>query len=298
MSNDRMLVEFESDHGTVKLSEGIVRKYLVSGNGKPTDQEIVMFLKLCQYQRLNPFLREAYLVKFGDRSPATIITGKDVFTKRAAKSELFNGIQSGVIVRTEGQKPEYRTGKLVLSGEKLVGAWAKVYRKDWDHPIETAVSYDEYVGRKADGSINSQWAKMPATMLEKVAKVQALREAFPEDFQGLYDAAEMGNASDAPLPKIEEKPEEEPEAVDASYEVVDEEPEQKADGLEVLRNDALVLLREIGALSVKHPDAGLMSANQAQTMEKQVVNLKGEGALRAMIKNLERQVASVKQGEL
>ncbi len=32
-------------------------------------------------------------------------------------------------------------------------------------------------------------------MIRKVALVQALREAFPEEFQGLYSAEEMGAAA-------------------------------------------------------------------------------------------------------
>ncbi len=38
----------------------------------------------------------------------------------------------------------------------------------------------------------SNWAAKPGTMIRKVALVQALREAFPEDLQALYDAEEMG----------------------------------------------------------------------------------------------------------
>lgn len=302
MSNDRMLVEFESDHGPVKLSESIVRRYLVSGNGSPSDQEIVMFLKLCQYQKLNPFLKEAYLVKFGN-SAATIITGKDVFTKRAAKSELFDGVESGVVVRTEAGNLEYRPGKLVLKAEVLVGAWAKVYRKDWSHPIHTVVSYDEYVGRKSNGEVNSQWSRMPATMLEKVAKVQALRDAFPEDFQGLYDAAEMGNASDAEPPKAELKPREDSQdkaessqVVQGDFEVAEDEPTD--DGIAELRKAALELLEKVSAISKENPEANVMSVKQCQVMGEQIANLKGEGALRAMIKNLERQIAATNQGEM
>ena len=56
------------------------------------------------------------------------------------------------------------------------------------------VSFDEYAGKKKDGSLNSQWSKKPATMIRKVAAVQALREAFPQSFAGMYVAEEMGTA--------------------------------------------------------------------------------------------------------
>ena len=45
------------------------------------------------------------------------------------------------------------------------------------------------------------WAKMPATMIRKVAIVSALREAFPDKFQGMYDQSEMGQ--DGTLPENE-----------------------------------------------------------------------------------------------
>ncbi len=61
-----------------------------------------------------------------------------------------------------------------------------------------SVGFDEYAGKK-DGSLNSQWAKKPATMIRKVAVVQALREAFPDRFQGLYAQEEFQNVSDVKL---------------------------------------------------------------------------------------------------
>ena len=287
MSDERMLVEFDSDHGPVKLNENIVRRYLVSGNGNPTDQEVARFLKLCQYQRLNPFLREAYLVKFGS-NPATLITGKDVFTKRAAKSELFNGMESGVVVRTE-KGLDYRPGQIVLKNEELVGAWAKVYRKDWEYPIHITVSLDEYIGRKSDGSVNSQWKRMPGTMIVKVAKVQALRDAFPEDFQGLYDASEMGHVGEAEPPK--EPPKE--DAEEAEYTVEDDDPQEppQGDGLEGLRSDVSALLDQVAELNT-------ISEKQVDIFRKQLTTLKSDVALRAMAKNFERQIAAGHQGEL
>ena len=41
--------------------------------------------------------------------------------------------------------------------------------------------------------------KKPATMIRKVAVVQALREAFPDRFQGLYAQEEFQNISDVKL---------------------------------------------------------------------------------------------------
>lgn len=185
-------VEFKAGEETVKLSPNIIRRYLVNGSGEVTDQEVVMFLNLCRFQHLNPFLREAYLIKYGN-SPATMVVGKDAITKRAMRNASFAGQQAGVVVQqVETGELEYRPGALVLEDEKLVGGWAKVFVKGYQEPIEAVVGLSEYVGTKKTGEVNEQWIKRPATMIRKVALMQALREAFPDDLAGMYDSSEMG----------------------------------------------------------------------------------------------------------
>ena len=221
---ENKVVEYKCGEETVALSPTIIRKYLVNGNGAVTDQEIVMFLNLCRYQHLNPFLREAYLIKFGNQ-PATIVTGKDAITKRAMRNPAFAGQQAGVVViSAKTGELEYRNGSLVLQGEPIVGGWAKVFVKGYAEPIETTVSFGEYVGTKNDGSINGQWARKPATMIRKVALVQALREAFPEDLGGLYDQSEMGlEIDESAMAPVEVPIETEvPQTMDAPHNTVEE----------------------------------------------------------------------------
>lgn len=206
-------IEYKCGEETVKLSLSIIRNYLVNGDReKVTDQELVMFLNLCRFQHLNPFLREAYLIKFGN-NPATIVTGKDAITKRAMRNPKFAGQEAGVVILNGNNELEYRTGSLVLDGEHLVGGWAKVHVKGYTVPIQAVVAYQEYVGTKNDGSVNGQWSKKPATMIRKVALVQALREAFPEDLGGMYASEEMNldfdeTAVSAPveIPEQDEQP--------------------------------------------------------------------------------------------
>lgn len=182
----------------VKLSAAMVKKYLVNGDAdNVTDQEVMMFLTLCKYQHLNPFLREAYLIKYGNQ-PATIVTGKDTFTKRAAKNPRYLGKESGIIVLTEDGF-EQREGTFYLPDEKIVGGWAKIFVTDRQPELFT-VSFEEYVGRKKDGSINGQWTSKPATMIRKVAVVQGLRECFPEDFEGLISPEEVSSE----MPNVDE----------------------------------------------------------------------------------------------
>lgn len=75
--------------------------------------------------------------------------------------------------------------------EKLIGAWCTVYRKDWENPVSVEVNLDEYIGRKKDGTVNANWTNKPVTMVTKVAKAQALREAFIEELEGMYEQEEV-----------------------------------------------------------------------------------------------------------
>jgi phage recombination protein Bet len=212
MSDEKAVVkyEYETDHGLVTLTPEIVTKYLVSGEGKITSGELAMFLNICKYQKLNPFLREVYLIKYSDRDPASIVVGKDVHQKRAAKHPQFDGIESGVIVLDAESKLVERPGSFTMPEEKIVGGWATGHRKDWSTPRKITVSYEEYVVRKkSDNLPNRTWAKMPGTMIVKVAEAQCLRAMFPEELQALYNAEEMGAEPGAlpqtPLPQGNDK---------------------------------------------------------------------------------------------
>ena len=208
------------------LTADTVRNYLVSGGGNVTDQEVVMFLESCKAQKLNPFVKDAYLIKYGNQA-AQIVTGKDVFIKRAAESPIFDGMRAGIVVANQRGELEYREGSLKLPNEQIIGGWCEVYLKDKKYPAKAVVSFEEYAGRKANGEINSMWSSKPGTMIRKVAQSQALREAFPNELRGLYQAEEMGTTEyeaptkEIPLEVIERKetvvehPTEEVEIIDA-----------------------------------------------------------------------------------
>lgn len=180
----------------ITLNAGIIKRYLVSGDAdKVTDQEVLLFAKLCQYQGLNPFLREAYLVKYGS-SPAQTITSKAALEKRAARCKDYRGFEAGIIIRRPDGTIEQRPGTFYAEDEQLVGGWAKVYVDGYVVPVEATATLREYSTGKA------LWASKPATMIRKVAKVCALREAFPDDMQGMYAAEELDDAPEPPAVEI------------------------------------------------------------------------------------------------
>jgi len=189
-------VTYDTDSGPVTLNKSVVIKWLA--NGEPdfmSDADVGLFMKLCEARQLNPFLREAYLIKYKKdfRAPATMVVSKDVFMKRAALFPDFDGMQSGVIV-TDNETGDLREreGEFYLkTKEELVGAWAVGFRKDWNHEMKSTVSLEEYIGRKSSGEPNKMWAGKPGTMLVKVAEVHLLRKIIPEILPGMYIPEEM-----------------------------------------------------------------------------------------------------------
>ncbi len=196
-----IVVKYEVDGQQIKLTPQIVQDYLVGTTAKITMPEFKLFTELCKVRKLNPFLREAYLIKYSNNQPASIVVGKDAILKRAVLNPHYDGMRSGIVVTDENGEIIERKGTFKLPGETLVGGWAEVFRKDWVHSIYSSVSLEEAIQKKGNGEPNSNWSKQPATMIEKVAKVRALREAFVEDLSGMYEAEEMN----VELPELKEE---------------------------------------------------------------------------------------------
>lgn len=186
-----LVVKFEVEGQEIKLSKKIVQEYIVGTDVPITNQEFKLFTELCKVRKLNPFLREAYLIKYKAGTPAQLVVGKDAILKRAVLNPNYDGMECGIIVQKEDGTIEERQGTFRLGNEQLVGGWARVFRKDWSHPTYSSVSFNEVAQRKNDGQLNSNWSAKSATMIEKVAKVRALRETFVEDLAGMYEAEEM-----------------------------------------------------------------------------------------------------------
>lgn len=180
---DKGICSYEVAGQEVKLSYATVRNFLTKGGGQVTDQDIVQFISICKYNQLNPFLNEAYLVKFGS-TPAQMIVSKEALMKRAEQCTTYEGLQAGVIVMRNGEEVELE-GCFFRDTDTLVGGWAKVYRSDRKFPVVAKVLLKEYDKKQ------STWNEKRSTMISKVAKVQALREAFPTQLGAMYTAEEQ-----------------------------------------------------------------------------------------------------------
>lgn len=178
-------VVFQVNGEEVKLSGNMVKSYLVRGGAEVSEQEVVMFLNLCKFNKLNPFLNEAYLVKFKG-SDAQIIVSKEAFMKRAENHPKYRGFEAGIVVDRKGELVEIE-GAIKLKDDVLVGGWCKVYREDRKMPSTSRISFDEFSKGQAT------WKQMPLNMIRKSAIVNGLREAFPETLGAMYteDDAEL-----------------------------------------------------------------------------------------------------------
>lgn len=173
---------FKSNGEEVRLTQGMIQKFLKRGNEEITNQEALLFMNLCKFNGLNPFLNEAYLIKFKG-SPAQMITSKEAFMKRAESHTNYEGFKAGIIIFRD-KELVYQEGCFKLKDDELVGGWCEVYRSDRKNPIRSEVAFDEY------NKGQSLWKDKPTTMIRKVAIVQAMREAFPDKTSGLYSEDE------------------------------------------------------------------------------------------------------------
>jgi phage recombination protein Bet len=189
MMAERGIIQYKAADGQdVKLSPEIVSKYIITGNGNASPKDVYRFIAQCQARGLNPLAGDAYMTvyntKEGPRS--SVIVSKDYYIRTACAQPDYDGMEAGVVVIDRNGELIYRPGALVgTKTEKLIGGWAKVYSRERSHPSEAVVSLDEYDQHR------SLWKTKPATMIRKVAVVQALRDAYPGVFGGVYDASEM-----------------------------------------------------------------------------------------------------------
>ena len=174
------VAKVERHEPVIVLTREDIKKYIC-----PTadDKEIFMFLGICKSFGLNPLKREVHLIKYGN-APASIVTGYEVYLKRAERTGKLNGWKVDIV----------QDGK---------AATVTIHRKDWNQPFEWTAYRQEFDKGQAN------WKTMPLFMLRKVAMAQAFRICFPDEMGGLpYLPEEIsGHVSESlPTGPMEETP--------------------------------------------------------------------------------------------
>lgn len=149
-----------------EITSETIDKFLFSESINLTDQEKMLFLEIAKQSNLNPFKREIFVIKYKGKSEDhfSIITAYNVYIKRAELTGLLDGWNVNEIYDNKG---------------KLTGAKIIIYRKDFTHPFEWHVSFDEFCGYNGYGTITKIWNKQGGFMIKKVCIGQGFRLAFP-----------------------------------------------------------------------------------------------------------------------
>lgn len=156
---------------------------------KATDDELKLFIYQAKRTGLDPLARQIYAIhrrqkdSFGNYSERmTIQTSIDGFRVIAERSGDYGG-----------------QDEPIFEGDNIDDLRCKVtvyrFRGDVRYPASVGVAYwKEYFQGDREGKPIGMWAKMPRTMLAKVAEALALRKAYPQDLSGLYTNDEMNQA--------------------------------------------------------------------------------------------------------
>lgn len=147
-----------------------------------TDDELAMFLGVCERTGLDPFARQIYAIKRFDKDEGAkrmvIQTGIDGYRLIADRTGRYAGSDEPVYAYSE----QGHLIKATVTVYKLVNGLRCGFT--------ASALMDEYKPIKP----GPLWNRMPHTMLSKSAEALALRKAFPADLSGLYTHEEMDQA--------------------------------------------------------------------------------------------------------
>ena len=218
----------------------LIRRTIAEG---ATDDELKLFLNVCQRTGLDPFDRQIYFMKRYTWNPKTqksepkmsaeaSIDGLRLVAERSGK---YAGQQEPMWCGSDG-----RWVDIWIADEPPVAAKVAVLRHDFREPMVGKALYHEYVQTKKDGMPNSMWKKMAANQLAKCAEALALRKAFPREMSGIYSRDEMGQADNpaAGRAAAQEVAAQKIAAAEQAQNVQAENPASIEDFISILRADS------------------------------------------------------------
>ncbi len=153
--------------------------------------EVAMFLAVCAHYDLDPFVREAWLVK--DKGRLIIVTGRDSFLKVARRDERYRGFEADVVHAKDTFKAVHQNGEVIVVHEingfdrgELLGAYC-VARQEGRPAILITRRFDQYKHLHH----KENWKNYPADML--LARVITAAHRLGYNISGLYTPEEIDN---------------------------------------------------------------------------------------------------------
>ncbi len=162
-----------------------------------TDDELQLFLGVCQRTQLDPFARQIYANHRYDKKKGckvmTIMVSIDGFRLIAERTQKYAGQDGPYWCGADGKWTDVWLDSKHAPAAARVG----VFRNGFQQPLYAVATWEAY---SQEGFM---WSKMGAHMLAKCAEMLALRRAFPQELSGVYGDEEMQQAQDKDAPVIE-----------------------------------------------------------------------------------------------
>ena len=148
--------------------EQMIRNVICKG---ASQDEIDVFLMVCRHVRLDPIMKQIYLVPRWDSEAR-----KNVYTAQTS-IDGFRLIADRTGRYAPGGRPVFE-----YKNDKLFSATSFIKKQTSDgtwHIVEATAFYDEYVQKKKDGTVTKFWNEKEHLMLAKCAESLCFRKAFP-----------------------------------------------------------------------------------------------------------------------
>ena len=164
---------------TAAQIEIIKRQYCKGAN----DDELALFLATCERTGLDPTMKQIYSLPM--RGSRVTIIGIDGFRTLAEKTGHYRGQLGPEFCGDDGIWCD-----MWKSDKPPTAARVGVVRDDFDQPLYAVAHWRDYARN------TETWKSMPCVMIGKVAEALAIRRAFPTQTVGLYERAEMDQATE------------------------------------------------------------------------------------------------------